>query len=125
MTDEKEHQWHDFPKMPNLTILPWVMWAALIGLAVGLVLHAGQVRADPIAQAVVNNGQVVITVHSEDCALKEVVSNLPKRATWVEGGKTFEGCVGVSPIGVAMLYFREDKSVAAVPLEMFERVSGA
>ncbi len=107
----------------------WRRLAVLtICAALGLYGLFGAARlafAEPVARAVVNNGQVVITVHSEDRALTAVVTNLPKRATWVEGGKTFEGCVGVSPIGVAMFYFLADKSVAAVPLEMFQPVTGA
>ncbi len=125
MTDDKEHQWHDFPPMPRLTVLPWIVWGIGIVLLVFGLAYAKKSHAEPIARAVVNNGQVVITVHTEDCTLKDNVANLPKRATWVEGNKTFEGCVGVSPVGVAMFYFKEDKSVAVVPLEMFQPVTGA
>ena len=108
------------------SILPWFFWAVVIGLVLGGVLYAGRAVAEPMAKASVNNGQVVITIYTEDCALKNVVTNLPKRATWVEGGKTYEGCAGVQPdAGVAMFYFSGDKTIAIVPLQMFARVVGA
>lgn len=67
---------------------------------------------------------VEITVYSEECGLKNVVSNLPKRATWVEKGKTFEGCAGATPFGVLLFYFREDRTVAVVPAEHFVQITG-
>ena len=67
---------------------------------------------------------VVITLHSEKCALKEV-ANLPRRATWVENGKVFEGCVGyVEALGVLMFFFKDDKSVAVIPADAFSKVTG-
>ncbi len=67
---------------------------------------------------------LVITLHSEKCTLKEV-ANLPRRATWQENGKTFEGCVGYNEaLGVLMFFFLEDKSVAAIPSSVFTRVTG-
>lgn len=126
METGKEKEWDDFGHLPNLTMLPWLVWALVIVLAIGGALYAGRAVAEPIARASVNNGQVVILVHSEDCALTNVVSNLPKRATWNEGGKVYEGCVGIqSQAGVAMFYFADDKTVAIVPLQMFQRVVGA
>lgn len=120
MSEEKEY----FGRIPNLTILPWFLWALILFAVIGA-LYAGKVYAEPLAIANVNNGQVVITVYTEDCQLKDVVSNLPKRATWTEGGKTYEGCVGVYPsFGVAGFYFN-DKTVAVVPLQAFARVAGA
>lgn len=100
--------------------------SAAVVLAVIAVLWMKQAKAEPMAQASVNQGQVVITLYTEDCALTNVVTNLPKRATWKEGGKVYEGCVGVQPqAGVAMLYFAGDKTVAVVPLQLFARVTGA
>jgi hypothetical protein len=61
-------------------------------------------------------------VYTEDCAVKEV-ANLPKRATWTEKGKTYEGCAGMSPLGLVMFYFREDRSVAVVPASQFVKVT--
>jgi hypothetical protein len=67
---------------------------------------------------------VVITLHSEKCALSEV-ANLPRRATWVENGKTFEGCVGYADaFGMLMFFFKDDKSVAIIPVDAFSKVTG-
>lgn len=123
---KEEHEWHDgFPVLPRgMTVLPWLMWAVILSTVI-LALWAGKVYAEPMAVANVNGGQVVIMVYTDDCNLKDTVINLPKRATWTEGGKTFEGCVGVQPeAGVAMFYF-DDKTVAIVPLQIFARATGA
>lgn len=105
-------------------IVPRVL-AVLIVMA-GLALWAGHAFAYPISIASAGNGQVVITVYSEDCQLTDVVANLPNRATWEQRGKTFEGCVGVQPAAeMAMFYFKDDKSVAVVPLQAFVRVVGS
>ena len=96
----------------------------LLALAavVFLFLPSG-VKAEPQYMATVQD--VVITLHSEPCALKGEVSNLPRRATWLEKGKTFEGCFGyVEQLGVIMLYFKDDKTVAGVPATIFSRVTG-
>ena len=95
---------------------------ALVVLLITTVYATGA-YADPLARA--EQGNVQITVYSEPCKLKEV-SNLPGRATWKESGKVYEGCFAVNPeLGVAVFYFLEDKSVAAVPLQMFVRIQGA
>lgn len=64
-------------KHDRWVIVPRVL-AALIVVA-GLALWAGHAFADPIAVASAGNGQVVITVYSEDCQLTDVVANLPSR----------------------------------------------
>jgi hypothetical protein len=80
------------------------------------------VLAEPIAA--MQQGDIRIVVYSDDCALKSVVSNLPKRATWTEKGQTFEGCAGGTEFGVLLFYFREDKTVAAVPMQAFQKLTG-
>lgn len=67
---------------------------------------------------------VEIVIHSEPCAFKEVVKNLPQRATWHEGTTTYEGCGGFHPMGVAIFYF-QDKTVFPLPVSFFVRVVGA
>lgn len=95
---------------------------ALFALALALLLSR-PVKAEPMASA--EAGGIRITVYTEDCAMKETVQNLIKRATWTENGKTIEGCGGVFPqIGIAVFYFA-DKTVVPVPLQMFERVSNS
>ena len=62
-----------------------------------------------------------IVLYTEPCALKVEVSNLPGRATWEEGGKTFEGCFGVID-GIVAFYF-SDKTVVTVPVRYLQRVT--
>jgi hypothetical protein len=105
--------------MNRLTVIPLLLWA----LVAACFLYAVKAHAEPILQA--SQGGVTITLHSEDCKITELVANLPKRATWQEQGKTFEGCFGAVPqMGLVMLYFKEDKSVAGVPIDAFKRVVG-
>ena len=105
--------------MDTETVFPLPAWFVLVAtLLFGCPSNA---YSEPLYQTAGGDGAVV-TLHSEPCALKEV-SNLPKRATWDEKGKTFEGCWGVSPFGVAMLYF-SDRTVAVVPAEAFRKVTG-
>lgn len=79
-------------------------------------------NAEPQFRATVQG--VVITLHSEKCELAEV-SNLPRRATWLESGKTFEGCFGyVEQLQLLMFYFKDDKTVAGLPAGVFSRVTG-
>lgn len=65
---------------------------------------------------------MVVTIYTEPCTLKEV-QNLPQRATWVEGGKTIEGCAGMHPAGAVMFYFA-DKTVVVHPMSAFVSVTG-
>lgn len=90
---------------------------------VGLLLLAflGSAHAEPMFRAEGDN--TVITLHSEACAL-EAVANLPRRATWLEGGKTIEGCWQNHPFGLVILYFA-DKTVVLVPTQAFTQVTGS
>ena len=86
---------------------------------IACILLGGYVHAGPIAIA--KAGAVTITLYDEPCALP-AVANLKQRATWAEPGKTYNGCWGASELGVVMLYF-EDLTVAAVPMQVFVRVT--
>lgn len=92
-----------------------------LGIAAALIIafYPRQARADPIAQTTA--GAVTVLLHNEPCALKEI-TNLPNRATWLEGGAVVEGCFGVrQDTGVVIAYFT-DKTVVAIPLQAFARV---
>lgn len=79
------------------TISPyWALVAILLGVVLAMAFWSSGVRADPIATASAENN-AVITLYNEPCDIKDQVTNLPMRATWVEGGKTFKGCFGVRP----------------------------
>jgi hypothetical protein len=96
----------------------------LLALAAAVFLFLpSHVNAEPQYRAEVQG--VVITLHSEECQIKDVVSNLPRRATWLERGKTFEGCFGfVEQMQLLMFYFKDDKTVAGMPAGMFSKVTG-
>lgn len=102
------------------TILHWSFWV-LLGIAL-LAVISRQVKAEPIVAAESEGIRVVI--YSDDCQMSDVVSNLPKRATWTDHGKEIEGCAGAFPGGIVLLYFA-DKTVVAVPMAMFQRVTEA
>jgi hypothetical protein len=79
-------------------------------------------HAGPILKAEAEG--IVVTIYEEACQLKEV-TNLPKRATWTEKGKTFEGCIGAHPQFPVLMGYFSDKTVVVLPVEMFTRVVGA
>lgn len=111
--------WTDDEKVE--TVFPLPVWVAIF---VFLTCWPAAVFSAPMAKASLDG--IEITVYEEDCQLKETVSNLPKRATWVEKGKTFEGCAGAVPqLGMVMFFFKEDKTVAVVPMDVFAPVTGA
>lgn len=87
------------------------------------VLWATKAFAGPVYQAAGGDG-VRVLLHDEPCAMNQV-SNLPRRATWIEGGKTFEGCWGFRPNEGVVLAFFSDKTVVAIPLRAFVKVQGA
>ena len=110
-------------KEERRNLRPWIGAVISGACLAALFVLATSAYAEPIARA--EQGPVQITVYSEPCKLSAQVSNLPGRATWKEGGKVFEGCFAVNlELGVAVFYFLEDKSVAAVPLQMFVKITG-
>ena len=65
-----------------------------------------------------------VFLYEEKCALPQV-SNLPFRATWDDKGKVYEWCFGPRPdMGVVMAYF-SDKTVVAIPIELFKRLTSS
>ena len=111
------------PVLPHkrLIVLPWLLWAAFIGFAVGCVFYVSRVEAVPVAEASADGAKIVLT--DEDCKL-DAISNLKKRATWSEKGRVYEGCYGIHPDGFVLAYFA-DKTVVVIPVYLFKRVSGA
>lgn len=98
----------------------WVLTGMLLLLLVVLLTAVSTIaQAAPVAQATGPGGEV-ITITDEPCKLTHLVSGLGNRATWKDGGKTYEGCAGAHPAGVIVLYFREDKSIALVPARLFQ-----
>lgn len=98
-----------------------VLTIADVLLVLLLSMFVLNVAAEPTHKA--SGEGVEIVIHSDKCAFKEIVGNLPFRATWTEKGKTYEGCGGVNN-GVAVFYFT-DKTVVVIPAQYFVRVVGA
>lgn len=116
--------WAQFYPTPRKTVAPyWAIGAVvLVVIAVVGALYSSKVYAEPFA--VTHGDGIVVTLHTEKCAMPEV-TNLPQRATWEEKGKVFEGCAGVNrDLGVVLFYF-SDKTVGAAPIQAFQRVTGA
>lgn len=104
------------------TRLHWMLVACLFVISIFAAAVSTCAYADPAYQT--KTGDVTLTLHTEKCELAEI-TNLPRRATWTEGGKTYEGCWGARPDqGIILAYFT-DKTVASVPIEAFVRVTGA
>lgn len=121
LEDPYEHE----QEQQRATISPyWALVAILLGVCLAMALWSSGVRADPIATAQAENN-AVITLFNEPCDIKDQVTNLPMRATWVEGEKTFKGCWGPHPdLGAAVFYF-DDKTVGIIPFQALRRVVGA
>lgn len=79
-------------------------------------------HAGPIYKA--EDAEMRIVLTDEDCKLKQVVTNLPKRATWVDKNGKYEGCYAIHEIGIVVAYF-SDKTVAILPAYIFQKVAGA
>jgi hypothetical protein len=105
------------------TIFPLILWAAIVGIVLGAVLYAGKVRADVIFTAE-GEGGAIVTLYNEPCRIK-TLTNLPYRATWIEKGKTFEGCyVPRTEAGIVLFYF-DDGSVGYIPFQMLRKAVSA
>ena len=110
-TQEKPRTWLDIA----IEIGCW----ACLGTLLAIATPAG---ADPMFRA--TQGGVTVTLYDDPCELV-AVTNLPLKATWVENGKTYEGCYGARPdAGVVVFYF-EDRTVGLIPFQALSKVVGA
>jgi hypothetical protein len=99
-------------------VLGAICTAVLLFLAVAWSTKA---YADPIYRA--SEGPVSITLTDEACRLP-AVGNLQKRAVWREHGKDTEGCYGGHPSFPIVLAYFADRSVVALPVQIFVPVTG-
>jgi len=104
---------------PDKTV-PQLRRAALLALAGMLIVGHDDTEAAPIAMATGQGVQIMLT--DEACALP-AVKNLAGRITWVERGKTTEGCYGVS--GVIVIAYFADLTVVLIPLREFAKADPA
>jgi len=86
-----------------------------------LILFSAAVQGAPVASGEADGVKVVL--FNDPCEHKDVVSNLPYKATWTEKGVTYTGCYGMSPLRLIMSWFKEDKTVAVFPLQFFKPVT--
>lgn len=115
--DTKE--WDDLDKR-YITIMGRWFWLTVI-MVVALFLFLSPAFSAPIYQA--DQEGVKIVLFDEDCKLKEV-TNLKKRATWTEKGRTYEGCYGGHPFFPIVMGYFSDRTVVALPSEIFIKVHG-
>jgi hypothetical protein len=94
-------------------------WFLAFLLAVMMIALTTIAQAKPthIAQ----EGNITITITDEKCALSAV--SMPFRATWKEGDKHYEGCVGQHPTGILIFYFT-DGSIVLMATQVFRTVTG-
>lgn len=101
-----------------MTIIPLPWWLLFV---VVMFLLPQNALAEPFAQAEADGAKVVL--HNDKCTLKEV-ENLSKHATWEEKGKLYIGCWGAHPDAPFILAYFNDRTVVAIPKQVFRRVTG-
>jgi hypothetical protein len=100
------------------TILPLPLWALLLIVAF---CWPSIVFASP--RYSVEAQGAVITLTDDPCEL-DAVKNLPYKATWVEDGKTFQGCFAPRPeVQLVVAYF-DDRTVALIPFQALKKLEG-
>ena len=138
---EKEYD-YDFPKF---TILPWLIWAAVVGAVIAAVLYASKVHSEEIPVHVYDGDGVTMRLMRSPCSDPRsgmmIASEIPQyldrfkkiESEWrmQDGSKrSFSGCwatfakgeVG-NPLDVLVLVF-EDGQNFVVPKEEFLRKPG-
>jgi hypothetical protein len=96
--------------------------AIILGIVAGAVLYSGKVNAE--ARFQVQDKDITITLYDEPCELTEHVANLPYKAVWKEGAKTFQGCYGARPDYEAVVAYFDDKTFALIPFSVVKKVGG-
>ena len=97
-----------------------VLLAVIVGIALALVVHTAS--AEPLYQAVSNDGKIVITLYSDSCSIPGV-KNLPKKAVWRQDGKTYEGCAGLFETERMIAIYLDDHTVQLLPASLFAPVT--
>jgi hypothetical protein len=95
------------PKLPRYVVILALLFC-----------FPSMVLAKPMFAADLEGVRIVLT--DDKCDLT-VVANLPYKATWTEKGRTFTGCWGVMGQNV-VAFFSEDKTVAAIPVQVFQKL---
>jgi cbb3-type cytochrome oxidase subunit 3 len=86
---------------------------------IALIAFCTQAQGKPLAVANAQGATITLTDEDAKC---EAVPKFVYRIIWEEKGQKFEGCFGVhGPIIVA--YFPGDKSIALMPVQVFQPLS--
>ena len=97
-------------------------WATSV---LALVILAAPLSAYSEAKYSFGTKDLLITLHDDRCDLKDLVTNLPRRAVWKHRDEVVEGCWGFSEqFGLILLYFA-DRTATALPAQLFNKVTGA
>lgn len=105
------------------TIAPY--WAVVLAILFGIALAMLPIYGHAEPRLAVTQGNVTVTLYDDPCELGEKVTNLQFKATWQEGGRTFNGCWNARPdLEVVVAYF-DDLTVALIPFRDLKRVTNA
>jgi hypothetical protein len=102
------------------TVFPLPIWIVLL---IVVFCWPSIVFSEPRFQ--VSNKDITITLFDDPCELKDQISNLPFKAEWKEGAKTYRGCWGPRPDVEAVLFYFDDKTMGAIPFGAIHKVVGA
>lgn len=105
-----------------MKLLKEIVIVMVAALALACILKPRPAHADALYR--VQSDGAVVTLHDEPCRLDAVV-NLPHRAVWTEGGKTFEGCWGGHSQARAIVTYWADRTVALIPMSALQRVQSS
>ena len=88
---------------------------ALLGIVL-FVATAELAYGRPLALTQKDGITITITDEAAKC---EAVPQFEYRIIWQEPGKTYEGCFGINNTFI-IAYFPQDKSVALIPMSVFQ-----
>ena len=99
------------------------LWRVVLLTAffIGLMIVSVASAETPLYRTDAQDASIIL--YSEPCALAEI-TNLKRRAVWLEKGKGTEGCWAVTPWQNVIMYF-SDKTVVAIPQQFFTRVQSS
>jgi hypothetical protein len=146
MSEEKEW-FNDFPKIPRLTILPWLLWALILGISIGAILYATPIRAQGVPVYVAEHQAAKMQLYASRCIDQQsslMIATAPPQfqdgwkalsSQWLlQSGewREYAGCwleidknkVG-TPENVMLLVFSDGAVVQALKSELLKKGPGA
>ena len=99
----------------------WLKIALIVaGILLGLIVWVIPAKAAAIYQSEFDGIRVVLY---DDACMLSAVANLPSRAEWTEGGRTFDGCWARG--GHIIVAYFSDRTIVLFPVQAFERVTSS